>query len=157
MEVFVVLIFMFLRGAYIHLVKNNFSLLFFARDSEVAQIPALLLHHLKEKVPHVLTRIVKILSDRLLGNLTCTKEMAVPLGLSTLSTKTSYGFGSDIFPVTENEDVTGSNFAKITMLNLRTIVILPATSTINAEAFTLELQHSMTPVGSSVRLTSREF
>ncbi|TPP58576.1 Patatin phospholipase domain-containing protein 7 [Fasciola gigantica] len=125
------------------------------RDSEVAQIPALLLHHLKEKVPQVLTRIVKILSDRLLGNLTCSKEMADPLGLSALGTKTPYGFGSEIFPVTGSEDVTTNNFAKITMSNLRTIAILPATSAINAEAFTLELQHSMTPVGSSVRLTSR--
>ncbi|VDP68865.1 unnamed protein product [Echinostoma caproni] len=127
------------------------------RDSEVAQIPSLLLFYLKEKVPQVLTRVVKLLSDRLLGNLTSQNQMNDPLGLSALGARTRRGLSSEVFSASsESEDITANNnFAKITMSNLRTIAILPATSAINAEAFTLELQHSMTPIGSSVRLTSR--
>lgn len=124
------------------------------RDSELAQIPALLLHRLKHKVPQVLNRLIQLLSGRLLGNITHysgASHLGIGLGASRIQDAIHYpNFVSDI----KSESVSFPQLTKMTMSNLRTIAILPTAGSISAEAFALELQHSLTPMGSSVRLTS---
>nr|CAH8826675.1 unnamed protein product [Trichobilharzia regenti] len=128
------------------------------RDSELAQIPSHLLHYLKNKVPQVLTRIIQLLSNKLLGNLTTDSSMASPLGMPILHMTTTSPLVNGGLGYTSgrnsNMDVLYSQLNSGVMANLRTIAVLPSTADINAEAFTLELQHSMSPMGSSVRLTS---
>ncbi|TGZ75511.1 hypothetical protein CRM22_000326 [Opisthorchis felineus] len=124
------------------------------RDSEVAQIPAFLLHYLKHKVPRVLNRIIQLLSGRLLGNLTAQRSDAPQLGLTFRSPTLSDSIHYSVLGTAPKTDSAVPQPSRTTMSNLRTIAILPTTSSINAEAFTLELQHSLTPIGSSVRLTS---
>ncbi|KAF6774955.1 hypothetical protein AHF37_05382 [Paragonimus kellicotti] len=119
------------------------------RDSEVAQIPAFLLQHLKRKVPEVLNRIIRLLSGRLLGNITASSHGSMSPGLGLSSSRIPDPIGYD-----SKTDPTVRQLTKSTMSNLRTIAILPTTSSINAEAFALELQHSLSLIGSSVRLTS---
>ncbi|CAL8092126.1 unnamed protein product [Calicophoron daubneyi] len=119
------------------------------RDSEVARVPAALMQHLREKVPQVLSRIVRLLSNKLLGNMTATQGTATGLDLGLPGIPNSIGYGG----ISADSKV-DSTVTRSTMSNVRTIAILPVTGVINAEAFTLELQHSMTPIGSSVRLTS---
>ncbi|KAA3680091.1 lysophospholipid hydrolase [Paragonimus westermani] len=119
------------------------------RDSEVAQIPAFLLQHLKHKVPEVLNRIIRLLSGRLLGNITASNHGSIPSGLGLSPSRIP-----DPVEYDSKTDPTVRQLTKSTMSNLRTIAILPTTSSINAEAFALELQHSLSLIGSSVRLTS---
>ncbi|TNN05038.1 Patatin-like phospholipase domain-containing protein, partial [Schistosoma japonicum] len=89
-------------------------------------------------VPQVLTRIIQLLSDKLLGNLTTGSSVASPLVTGGLG----YTSGGN-----SNMDVLYSPLNSGVMTNLRTIAVLPSTTDINAEAFTLELQHSMSPMG----------
>ncbi|CAH8449502.1 unnamed protein product [Schistosoma rodhaini] len=128
------------------------------RDSELAQIPSHLLHHLKNKFPQVLTRIIQLLSDKLLGNLTTSSSTASQLGMPLLhmTSTNSLVTGGLGYTTGGNSklDVLYSPLNSGVMTNLRTIAVLPTTTDINAEAFTLELQHSMSSMGSSVRLTS---
>ncbi|CAH8434435.1 unnamed protein product [Heterobilharzia americana] len=128
------------------------------RDSELAQIPSHLLHYLKNKVPQVLTHIIQLLSDKLLGNLTNGSSMASPLGMPILHMTSTNSLVTGGLGYTSggnsSMDVLYSQLNSGVMANLRTIAVLPSTADINAEAFTLELQHSMSPMGSSVRLTS---
>ncbi|CAH8566335.1 unnamed protein product [Dicrocoelium dendriticum] len=124
------------------------------RDSELAQIPALLLQRLKHKVPQVLNRLIQLLSGRLLGNITHysgASHLGIGFGVSRISDATHY---PSITPDLKSDSAAFPQLTKMTMSNLRTIAILPTASSISAEAFTLELQHSLTPMGSSVRLTS---
>lgn len=124
----------------------------------MAQIPSHLLHHLKNKFPQVLTRIIQLLSDKLLGNLTTSSSTASQLGMPLLhmTSTNSLLTGGLGYTTGENSklDVLYSPLNSGVMTNLRTIAVLPTTTDINAEAFTLELQHSMSSMGSSVRLTS---
>ncbi|CAH8449646.1 unnamed protein product [Schistosoma rodhaini] len=128
------------------------------KDSELAQIPSHLLHHLKNKFPQVLTRIIQLLSDKLLGNLTTSSSTASQLGMPLLhmTSTNSLVTGGLGYTTGGNSklDVLYSPLNSGVMTNLRTIAVLPTTTDINAEAFTLELQHSMSSMGSSVRLTS---
>ncbi|XP_018649024.1 neuropathy target esterase/swiss cheese-related protein [Schistosoma mansoni] len=128
------------------------------RDSELAQNPSHLLHHLKNKFPQVLTRIIQLLSDKLLGNLTTSSSTASQLGMPLLhmTSTNSLVTGGLGYTTGGNSklDVLYSPLNSGVMTNLRTIAVLPTTTDINAEAFTLELQHSMSSMGSSVRLTS---
>lgn len=133
------------------------------RDSELAQIPSHLLHYLKRNVPQVLTRIIQLLSDKLLGNMTNPSNMAQSLvwPLLHMTGEPPNSMGSNVS--SEGSQTIGgqtnmfcSQLNSGAMSNLRTIAILPTTSDINTEAFALELQHSMCPFGSTVRLTSRK-
>ncbi|GAA27549.2 patatin-like phospholipase domain-containing protein 7 [Clonorchis sinensis] len=134
--------------------QNRLHTVIAIRDSEVAQIPAFLLHYLKHKVPRVLNRIIQLLSGRLLGNLTAQKSDVPQLGLTFRSPTLSDSIDYNVLGTAPKTDSAVPQPSRTTMSNLRTIAILPTTSSINAEAFTLELQHSLTPIGSSVRLTS---
>ncbi|CAH8472414.1 unnamed protein product [Schistosoma guineensis] len=138
--------------------QTRISTVMAIRDSELAQIPSHLLHHLKNKFPQVLTRIIQLLSDKLLGNLTTSSSTASQLGMPLLhmTSTNSLLTGGLGYTTGENSklDVLYSPLNSGVMTNLRTIAVLPTTTDINAEAFTLELQHSMSSMGSSVRLTS---
>ncbi|KAH8850899.1 Patatin-like phospholipase domain-containing protein 7 [Schistosoma japonicum] len=138
--------------------QTRISTVMAIRDSELAQIPSHLLHHLKNKVPQVLTRIIQLLSDKLLGNLTTGSSVASPLGMPILHMTSTNSLVTGGLGYTSggnsNMDVLYSPLNSGVMTNLRTIAVLPSTTDINAEAFTLELQHSMSPMGSSIRLTS---
>lgn len=126
-------------------------------DSEVVQIPSILLNWLKRLTPHPVSRFIQLLSDRLMmqhSNAAAAASLLPPslAAMPNLGMLPGGGGGglqsSSSSPRIDSAGLGGA------MSNLRAIAILAATPDINAEAFTLELQHAMSVFGSSVRLTS---
>lgn len=118
------------------------------RDSEVAQIPPLLLNWLRRRTPHVVSHLIQLLSERLLGSLQRAYCADRTTGAQLCPPVVSIAGSGPLSSAVDGRLTQG------TMANLRAIAILPATGDINAEAFCLELQHVMSVLGSSVRFTS---
>ncbi|PAA58249.1 hypothetical protein BOX15_Mlig019799g1 [Macrostomum lignano] len=100
------------------------------RDSELAQIPVDLLNMIKRRHPHIVTRLITVLSQRLLGNI--------------VDNPGGSGRGADMV-----------DLHRVPMANLRSVALFPASSRVPLEAFALELQHALSIVGPSMRLTSQ--
>ncbi|KAG8196154.1 hypothetical protein JTE90_007885 [Oedothorax gibbosus] len=98
------------------------------RNSELAKLPEGLLNAIKIKFPEVVTRFIHLLGHRILGSLQKRIPYATDKAL-TLDSRPS-----------------GSNFS--------TIAILAAMDDVPLTAFTLELNHALTVIGSTLRLTS---
>ncbi|KAM7535792.1 hypothetical protein Aperf_G00000092904 [Anoplocephala perfoliata] len=145
------------RGAFLGYVevtsaKPRMNTVLAIRDSEVAKMPSILLNWLKRLTPHPVSRLIQLLSDRLMqpigyGPLEGGNNPFVPF---TAGPGSDFGVGG-VLQQSPQLNAAGSGG---TMTNLRAIAILPTSSDINTEAFTLELQHVMSVFGSTVRLTS---
>ncbi|XP_055938535.1 neuropathy target esterase sws-like isoform X2 [Argiope bruennichi] len=98
------------------------------RNSELAKLPEGLLNAIKIKYPEVVTRFIHLLGHRILGSL----QKRIPYA-------SEKAFTMDSRP-------TGSNFA--------TVAILAAMDDVPLTAFTLELNHALTAIGPTLRLTS---
>ncbi|CAL4105283.1 unnamed protein product, partial [Meganyctiphanes norvegica] len=96
------------------------------RDSELAKLPEGLFNIIKLKHPVVMTRLIKLLGERLLGSWKSPSRL--PLGLNV------------------EQRPSQSNFS--------TVAILPVSEDVPLSQFTLELYHSLTGIGPAVRLTS---
>ncbi|KAK7504501.1 hypothetical protein BaRGS_00004367 [Batillaria attramentaria] len=107
------------------------------RDTEVAKIPEELLTLIKVKYPQVVTRLIHLLGQRLLGSLQ---------NRNTVALGTSMGLRG------EAGGIALDNQAIVT--NLATVAVLPVTDDVPVENFTLELQHALSTIGSTTRLTS---
>lgn len=98
------------------------------RDSELAKLPEELLLTIKTKYPEIVQRLIHLLGDSILGSLqkgmTVTSERMLNL---------------DSRP-------SGSNFA--------TVAIMAVNEEVPLSAFTMELYHSLTTIGETLRLTS---
>ncbi|XP_023238253.1 LOW QUALITY PROTEIN: neuropathy target esterase sws-like [Centruroides sculpturatus] len=98
------------------------------RDSELAKLPEELLLTIKTKYPEIVQRLIHLLGDSILGSLqkgmTLTSERMLNL---------------DSRP-------SGSNFA--------TVAIMAINEEVPLAAFTMELYHSLTTIGETLRLTS---
>ncbi|VEL07222.1 unnamed protein product [Protopolystoma xenopodis] len=163
-------------------------------NSEVAQIPGLLLTWIKGQVPQVVTLLIQLLSNKLLGSISSRFDTSTSTGIGALSGGGAgfagifssemlgrplvniAGFGSPfqsapvpLAATADSSHIGASNALTATttaasvqhatvvhgaLANLKAIAILPANAEVDAEAFSLELQHALSPIGSTVRLTS---
>jgi lysophospholipid hydrolase len=125
------------RGDLVGLVEtlmetNNATTVVAIRDTEVAQIPSGLLSYIKYRHPRVVTRLIKMLSSKLLGTI-----QNVP---STPYIDASYSLKQPID-------------APTIVSNLCTVAIMPVSDDVPLHAFTLQLCHALTAIDNTLLLT----
>ncbi|KAL5008772.1 hypothetical protein ScPMuIL_014353 [Solemya velum] len=99
------------------------------RDTELAKMPAELLNLIKRKYPQIVTRLIHLLGQRILGH---------------LQNKNTVALTGNGVSVENRQSVT----------NLATVAVLPISKDVPLTNFTLELQHSLNAIGPTTRLTS---
>uniref|UniRef100_A0A8C6GPZ5 lysophospholipase n=1 Tax=Mus spicilegus TaxID=10103 RepID=A0A8C6GPZ5_MUSSI len=102
------------------------------RDTELAKLPEGTLGHIKRRYPQVVTRLIHLLSQKILGNL---QQLQGPFPGSGLS-------------VPQHSELTNP------ASNLSTVAILPVCAEVPMMAFTLELQHALQAIGPTLLLNS---
>jgi lysophospholipid hydrolase len=127
------------RGDLVGLVEvlmetNNATTVMAIRDTEVAQIPTGLLNYIKYRHPRVVTRLIQLLSSRLLGSI---QHSAAPY----LDTNLRFNKTIDTPTIVSN---------------LCTVAILPVSDDVPLDAFTLELAHAANHIDNTLLLT-KEF
>ncbi|XP_015278590.1 PREDICTED: patatin-like phospholipase domain-containing protein 7 isoform X3 [Gekko japonicus] len=100
------------------------------RDSELAKLPEGALTSIKRKFPQVVTRLIHLLGEKILGSL---QQGGHPLGLHTSSSKWDSGNPAS---------------------NLSTVAIMPVSEDVPLATFTLELKHALSAIGPALLLTS---
>uniref|UniRef100_A0A8C8VRE4 lysophospholipase n=1 Tax=Pelusios castaneus TaxID=367368 RepID=A0A8C8VRE4_9SAUR len=100
------------------------------RDSELAKLPEGALTSVKRKFPQVVTRLIHLLGEKILGSL---QQGGHPLGLHTSGSKWDAGNPAS---------------------NLSTVAIMPVSEEVPLTAFTLELKHALSAIGPALLLTS---
>uniref|UniRef100_A0A673JN15 lysophospholipase n=1 Tax=Sinocyclocheilus rhinocerous TaxID=307959 RepID=A0A673JN15_9TELE len=104
------------------------------RDSELAKLPEGALNSIKRKYPQVVTRLIHLLGQKILGNMQQVNgPLSGVLGFHTPSSKWDAGNPA---------------------ANLSTVAILPVSEEVPLTAFTLELQHALSAIGPTLLLTS---
>ncbi|XP_051516696.1 patatin-like phospholipase domain-containing protein 7 [Myxocyprinus asiaticus] len=105
------------------------------RDSELAKLPEGALNSIKRKYPQVVTRLIHLLGQKILGNM---QQVNGPLSVRSLG-----------FNTPTSKWVAGNPAS-----NLSTVAILPVSEEVPLTAFTLELQHAVSAIGPTLLLTS---
>uniref|UniRef100_A0A4W6FR37 lysophospholipase n=1 Tax=Lates calcarifer TaxID=8187 RepID=A0A4W6FR37_LATCA len=105
------------------------------RDSELAKLPEGALNSIKRRHPQVVTRLIHLLGQKILGNM---QQINGPLAARSLALNTP----------TSKWDA--GNPAS----NLSTVAILPVSEEVPLTSFTLELQHALIAIGPTQLLTS---
>ncbi|XP_053180826.1 patatin-like phospholipase domain-containing protein 7 [Scomber japonicus] len=105
------------------------------RDSELAKLPEGALNSIKRRYPQVVTRLIHLLGQKILGNM---QQVNGPLAARSLSLHTPNSKWDAGNPVS----------------NLSTVTILPVSDEVPLTAFTLELQHALSGIGPTLLLTS---
>uniref|UniRef100_A0AAX7VGS6 lysophospholipase n=1 Tax=Astatotilapia calliptera TaxID=8154 RepID=A0AAX7VGS6_ASTCA len=95
------------------------------RDTELVKLPEGTLNNIKRRYPQVVTRLIHLLGQKILGNL-------------------QQGRG----PFSGNADVTNP------ASNLSTVAVLPVCDEVPINAFNLELSHALSAIGPTLLLTS---
>uniref|UniRef100_A0A8C5HGU1 lysophospholipase n=1 Tax=Gouania willdenowi TaxID=441366 RepID=A0A8C5HGU1_GOUWI len=103
------------------------------RDTELVKLPEGTLNSIKRRYPQVVTRLIHLLGQKILGNL---QQGRGPF--STLSLPN----------VTASADVTNP------ASNLSTVAVLPVCDEVPINAFNLELSHALSAIGPTLLLTS---
>uniref|UniRef100_A0A663NAX8 lysophospholipase n=1 Tax=Athene cunicularia TaxID=194338 RepID=A0A663NAX8_ATHCN len=103
------------------------------RDSELAKLPEGALTSIKRKFPQVVTRLIHLLGEKILGSLQQGGKTCHPLGLHSSSSKWDAGNPAS---------------------NLSTVAVMPVSEEVPLTAFTLELKHALSAVGPALLLTS---
>ncbi|XP_055516324.1 patatin-like phospholipase domain-containing protein 7 isoform X1 [Leucoraja erinacea] len=106
------------------------------RDSELAKLPEGALNSIKRRYPQVVTRLIHLLGQKILGNL---QQVSCPLA----------GRGLGIHMVSNKWELVGSSAS-----NLSTVAILPVSEEVPITAFTLELRHALSAIGPALLLNS---
>uniref|UniRef100_A0A6Q2ZMJ6 lysophospholipase n=1 Tax=Esox lucius TaxID=8010 RepID=A0A6Q2ZMJ6_ESOLU len=119
------------RGDFIGVVEalthmNRATTVHAVRDSELAKLPEGALSSIKRRYPQVVTRLIHLLGQKILGNMH-------GLALHTPTSKWDSGNPAS---------------------NLSTVTILPVSEEVPLTAFTLELQHALSAIGPTLLLTS---
>ncbi|XP_068209771.1 neuropathy target esterase sws isoform X2 [Palaemon carinicauda] len=96
------------------------------RDSELAKLPEGLFNIIKLKHPIVMTRLIKLLGQRLLGSWKSTSREPLSVNIEQRPSQSNYS----------------------------TVAIVPVSEDVPLSQFTLELYHSLLSIGPAVRLTS---
>ncbi|XP_045146245.1 patatin-like phospholipase domain-containing protein 6 [Echinops telfairi] len=102
------------------------------RDTELAKLPEGTLGHIKRRYPQVVTRLIHLLSQKILGNL---QQLQGPFP----------GSGLGVPPHSELTNPAS---------NLATVAVLPVCAEVPMVAFTLELQHALQAIGPTLLLNS---
>ncbi|XP_053907862.1 patatin-like phospholipase domain-containing protein 6 isoform X5 [Cuculus canorus] len=102
------------------------------RDTELAKLPEGTLNNIKRRYPQVVTRLIHLLSQKILGNL---QQLRGPFASSGLGVASS----------SEHTNPT---------TNLATVAVLPVGDDVPTAAFTLELKHALNAIGPTLLLTS---
>ncbi|XP_030647689.1 patatin-like phospholipase domain-containing protein 7 [Chanos chanos] len=105
------------------------------RDSELAKLPEGALSSIKRRYPQVVTRLIHLLGQKILGNM---QQVNGPLSAGGLALHT------------QSNKWDAGNPAS----NLSTVAILPVSDDVPLTAFTLELQHALSAIGPTLLLTS---
>uniref|UniRef100_G1RCR4 lysophospholipase n=1 Tax=Nomascus leucogenys TaxID=61853 RepID=G1RCR4_NOMLE len=95
------------------------------RDSELAKLPAGALTSIKRRYPQVVTRLIHLLGEKILGS--------HQLGLPTEGSKWDSGNPA---------------------VNLSTVAVMPVSEEVPLTAFALELEHALSAIGPTLLLTS---
>ncbi|CAG2205144.1 NRE [Mytilus edulis] len=103
------------------------------RDTECAHLPGDLLNLIKRKYPQIVTRLIHLLGQRILGHIETRDEVHMNL-----------------------DHVSGID-KKVSVGNLSTIAVLGSNQDVPLTSFTLELQHSLQAIGLTTRLTSKNY
>ncbi|XP_028724533.1 patatin-like phospholipase domain-containing protein 7 isoform X2 [Peromyscus leucopus] len=103
------------------------------RDSELAKLPAGALTSIKRRYPQVVTRLIHLLGEKILGSLQQGSGTGHQLGLHTASSKWDLGNPPG---------------------NLSTVAAMPVSEDVPLTAFALELQHALSAIGPVLLLTS---
>uniref|UniRef100_A0A673BPK2 lysophospholipase n=1 Tax=Sphaeramia orbicularis TaxID=375764 RepID=A0A673BPK2_9TELE len=103
------------------------------RDSELAKLPEGALNSIKRRYPQVVTRLIHLLGQKILGNMQQVNVNIHDLALHTPTSKWDAGNPAS---------------------NLSTVAILPVSEDVPLTAFTLELQHALSGIGPTLLLTS---
>ncbi|XP_055455900.1 patatin-like phospholipase domain-containing protein 7 isoform X5 [Psammomys obesus] len=103
------------------------------RDSELAKLPAGALTSIKRRYPQVVTRLIHLLGEKILGSLQQGSATGHQLGLYTASSKWDMGNPPG---------------------NLSTVAAMPVSEDVPLTAFALELQHAISAIGPVLLLTS---
>lgn len=102
------------------------------RDTELAKLPEGTLGHIKRRYPQVVTRLIHLLSQKILGNL---QQLQGPFP------------GSGLGVPTHSELTNPAS-------NLATVAVLPVCAEVPMVAFMLELQHALQAIGPTLLLNS---
>uniref|UniRef100_A0A670KH60 lysophospholipase n=1 Tax=Podarcis muralis TaxID=64176 RepID=A0A670KH60_PODMU len=102
------------------------------RDTELAKLPEGTLNNIKRRYPQVVTRLIHLLSQKILGNL---QQLRGPFPGSGLG-------------MTSSSELTNP------ASNLSTVAVLPVCDDVPMAAFTLELKHALNAIGPTLLLTS---
>lgn len=103
------------------------------RDSELAKLPAGALTSIKRRYPQVVTRLIHLLGEKILGSLQRGPAAGYQLGLCEAGNKWDTGN---------------------TAGNLSTVAVMPVSEDVPLTAFALELQHALRAIGPVLLLTS---
>ncbi|XP_030636785.1 neuropathy target esterase isoform X1 [Chanos chanos] len=105
------------------------------RDTELVKLPEGTLNNIKRRYPQVVTRLIHLLGQKILGNLQQTRGpfASSALGLPTMAS---------------SPDVTNP------ASNLSTVAVLPVCDEVPINAFNLELSHALSAIGPTLLLTS---
>ncbi|XP_010871311.1 patatin-like phospholipase domain-containing protein 6 isoform X1 [Esox lucius] len=105
------------------------------RDTELVKLPEGTLNNIKRRYPQVVTRLIHLLGQKILGNL---QQARGPFSGSALGLST----------VASSPDVTNP------ASNLSTVAVLPVCDEVPMNAFNLELSHALSAIGPTLLLTS---
>uniref|UniRef100_A0A7N6A4B2 lysophospholipase n=1 Tax=Anabas testudineus TaxID=64144 RepID=A0A7N6A4B2_ANATE len=105
------------------------------RDTELVKLPEGTLNNIKRRYPQVVTRLIHLLGQKILGNL---QQGRGPFSGSALSLPS----------MTTSADVTNP------ASNLSTVAVLPVCDEVPINAFNLELSHALNAIGPTLLLTS---
>ncbi|TRY92648.1 hypothetical protein DNTS_007699 [Danionella cerebrum] len=105
------------------------------RDTELVKLPEGTLNNIKRRYPQVVTRLIHLLGQKILGNL---QQPRGPFSSSAL------GLPS----MASSPDVTNP------ASNLSTVAVLPVCDEVPINAFNLELSHALSAIGPTLLLTS---
>ncbi|KAI2668247.1 Patatin-like phospholipase domain-containing protein 6 [Labeo rohita] len=105
------------------------------RDTELVKLPEGTLNNIKRRYPQVVTRLIHLLGQKILGNL---QQPRGPFSSSAL------GLPS----MASSPDVTNP------ASNLSTVAVLPVCDDVPINAFNLELSHALSAIGPTLLLTS---
>ncbi|KAI1886603.1 hypothetical protein AGOR_G00197510 [Albula goreensis] len=105
------------------------------RDTELVKLPEGTLNNIKRRYPQVVTRLIHLLGQKILGNL---QQARGPFS----------GPGLGLANVSSSPDVTNP------ASNLSTVAVLPVCDEVPINAFNLELSHALSAIGPTLLLTS---
>ncbi|XP_022356671.1 patatin-like phospholipase domain-containing protein 7 [Enhydra lutris kenyoni] len=103
------------------------------RDSELAKLPAGALTSIKRRYPQVVTRLIHLLGEKILGSLQQGTATGHQFGLHAASSKWDSGNPAS---------------------NLSTVAVMPVSEDVPLTAFALELKHALSAVGPVLLLAS---